>query len=66
MRSYIETNRLYKDKYNRKVSGVCAGVARFLGVQPLYVRIAAVVSLIFLSVPTALAYLLAVILLPSR
>lgn len=66
MKPYIETNRFFKDKYDRKVSGVCAGIARYFGTKPLYLRIAAVVGLLIFPVPVALAYFLAVILLPSR
>lgn len=66
MKPYFETTRFYKSRYDRKVSGVCGGVARFFDVKPLYVRIAAVACLIMLPVATALAYFLAVMLLPSR
>ncbi|WP_299083455.1 PspC domain-containing protein [uncultured Paraglaciecola sp.] len=66
MRRYIEVNRLYKDSAHRKVTGVCAGLARHWSVPRLAVRIAAVVCLITLPTVTAIAYITATLLLPSR
>ena len=40
-----ETNKteIYLDRSNRKLGGVCAGVARYFNIQPLFVRLGAVV-----------------------
>jgi phage shock protein C len=50
---------LYRDKHNAKISGVCAGIADYTGVNVLWVRLAAV----FLAFATQgfvlLAYLIA-------
>jgi phage shock protein C len=66
MKSYIDTNRLYRDNVNRKVSGVCAGVAKHFGQEPWLVRVLTVACFVFLPVPTALAYVLGVLLIPSK
>lgn len=66
MRRYFEVNRLYKDPIHRKVSGVCAGLAKHWDVPRLAVRVGAVVCLIALPTVTAIAYITATLLLPNR
>lgn len=39
--------KLYLDKKNAKVSGVCAGVADYFGIDPMVVRIATVLICLF-------------------
>ncbi|MGS2722033.1 PspC domain-containing protein [Paraglaciecola aestuariivivens] len=66
MRRYFDVNRLYKDSLNRKISGVCAGLAKHWAVPRWLVRAAAVVCLIMLPMVTAIAYITATLLIPSR
>jgi phage shock protein PspC (stress-responsive transcriptional regulator) len=66
MRRYFEVNRLYKDSVHRKVSGVCAGLAKHWSVPRLLVRVVAVVCLISLPMVTAIAYITATVLIPNR
>ena len=66
MRPYFEVNRLYKDTVNRKVSGVCAGLAKHWSVPRLLVRVGAIVCLIALPTLTAIAYITATVLIPNR
>jgi phage shock protein PspC (stress-responsive transcriptional regulator) len=66
MSRYFEVNRLYKDSIHRKVSGVCAGLAKHWCVPRWLVRVAAVVCLILLPTVTAIAYITATILIPNR
>jgi phage shock protein PspC (stress-responsive transcriptional regulator) len=57
--------RLTRSQHYRKISGVCSGIALHWE-QPIWlVRVLAVASLIFFTTPTAVAYLMAVLLLPS-
>lgn len=63
---YGHTNKLYRLRSQAKVSGVCAGLARFWGIDRWIVRLIAIGALIFLPMPTAVAYLLATILLPVK
>jgi phage shock protein C len=39
--------RLYRDRRRRKIGGVCAGIARYYGMEPWVVRIIAVTGLLF-------------------
>ncbi|WP_416307686.1 PspC domain-containing protein [Neptunicella sp. SCSIO 80796] len=67
MKDYFDnTNSLYKVQFGKKVSGVCAGLARYWNTEVWIIRAVALISLLLFPVPTAIAYLLAVILLPSR
>lgn len=58
--------RLYRNRERGIVAGVCAGIADYLGVEPIVVRIVAVLGLIFFFPPTVIAYgLLAIALKPK-
>ncbi|BDX07949.1 PspC domain-containing protein [Planctobacterium marinum] len=66
MKEMYDTNRIYKSSINKKVMGVCAGIARHYGVEAWMVRLATVLAFLAFPVPIAAAYLVAVVLLPSR
>lgn len=58
--------RLYRDRERGILAGVCAGIADYIGVEPIVVRIVAVLALIFFFPPTVVVYvLLAVALRPK-
>jgi phage shock protein C len=63
MKTVINDKRLFGDADRAIISGVCAGVAKYLDIDPLWVRVGAIVSMIFVTVPTASAYVLAILLL---
>ena len=56
---------LYKSKTDRKLCGVCGGVAEYLGVDVNIVRIAAIVSVFFGGLG-AIAYIAAAFMLPEK
>lgn len=66
MKTIGENKYFYKDTLRKKVSGVCAGVAKHFGFDLLWVRAATIVAFVFMPVPVALAYVVAVVLLPNR
>lgn len=47
--------RFYRDKVDGKIMGVCAGIADYTGVDPIWVRLGAIV-LAFVMPPIILAY----------
>jgi phage shock protein C len=55
--------RLYRSKKDRKIAGVCGGVAEFFNIDPVIVRIIWVLS-IFLGGIGILGYLIAWIIVP--
>jgi len=59
-------HRLYRDPQHGLLAGVCAGVADYLGVERIVIRLAFVVALVFFIVPAALAYIVLAIALPKR
>ncbi len=48
--------RLQRDVSRRKIAGVCAGIAHYLDVQPVFCRIATVISFLFVPTITLTAY----------
>ena len=55
-----------KDLVHRKLTGVCAGIAKRLGVSRVTVRVVALLALILMPPLTLAAYLLAVLVMPPR
>lgn len=66
MKDVYDTNRIYRSTINKKVMGVCAGVARHYGIETWLVRLATVLTFLAFPVPIMVAYLVAVVLLPAR
>ena len=64
MRDIFEESReIYLDTRHKKLGGVCAGVANYLDVPRLWVRIAALVGLLIHAPTVLLAYGLAYLIL---
>ena len=63
---YGRPNRLYRDKENGMIMGVCAGIADFFDFQRGTVRVIAVVLLIIWTLPTLFAYLVLGFLMRSK
>lgn len=49
--------RLYRNRRDGKIAGVCAGIADYFGISALPIRILAVIGLVMFFIPTLLAYL---------
>jgi phage shock protein PspC (stress-responsive transcriptional regulator) len=62
--SKLMRKTLAKDLPNKKLSGVCSGIARYYQCSRLFIRAAAIGCLIIFPVPTGVAYLVAALLLP--
>jgi phage shock protein C len=59
-------HRLYRDPEHGILAGVCAGIADYLGVERIVIRLAFVLALVLFIVPAALAYILLAFALPKR
>ncbi|WP_400164785.1 PspC domain-containing protein [Brevibacillus sp. TJ4] len=57
--------RLYKSQNDRKLFGVCGGVAQFLRIDATLVRIGVVILTIFTGIP-ALIYVLMAMIMPTE
>ncbi|MGC5326705.1 PspC domain-containing protein [Brevibacillus sp. SYSU BS000544] len=53
--------RLYRSRTDKKVFGVCGGLAQTFGIDPTLVRLATVLVIIFTGVPLLLYFLMAII-----
>ena len=58
--------RLYRNSGSRILAGVCAGIADYLGVEPIVVRLAALLGLVFFFFPTVIAYIVLAVLLKPK
>ena len=58
--------RLSKDSHHKKLSGVCAGIAKHYDIPRIVVRVAAIGALILAPVATGVAYVVASVLLPEN
>lgn len=59
-------HRLYRDPEHGLLAGVCAGIADYLGIERIVIRLAFVLALVLFIVPAAFAYILLAIALPKR
>ena len=64
-RNYSVEKTLMKDKRYKKLSGVCAGIAKYYDLPPLFIRIATIVALITFPVAVGVAYVVATLLMPN-
>ena len=59
-------HRLWRDTDRGMLAGVCAGIAGYIGVEPIVVRLVAVIGLVFFFPPTIVVYvILALVLRPK-
>jgi len=65
-RNYSVNKTLSKDTLNKKLSGVCSGIAKHYELPRLVVRVVAIFALITFPVATGVAYIVASILMPSK
>jgi phage shock protein C len=48
---------VFRDKQRAWIAGVCAGIADYMGTEPMLVRLVAVLFLIFFFLPAIVAYI---------
>lgn len=65
-RDYLVRKQLTKDVLHKKLSGVCAGIAKYYQLPRLVIRIGAILALFAFPVVTGVAYVVATLLLPAN
>jgi phage shock protein PspC (stress-responsive transcriptional regulator) len=65
-REYSVKKTLKKDVTYKKLSGVCAGIAKYYELPRIAVRIAVIAALIIFPLATGVAYVVTAILLPTK
>lgn len=59
--------RLYRSRSNRKIAGICGGIAEYFNVDPTVVRLIAVLILVFTGVfPLLIVYLICWLIIPEE
>ena len=64
--SYFHDRRLTLDRSRKKLGGVCAGIADYLDISPLLIRVCALICLCIATQATLIAYGVAYVVLDSR
>lgn len=58
--------RLYRSRSDRKIAGICGGLAEYFNIDPTLIRLIAVALLIFTGfLPMLLVYLISWIVIPK-
>lgn len=65
-RSYFHDRQLRLDPFRKKLGGVCAGIADYLDVDPLFTRIGTLIALCISPQVTLIAYGIAYCVLDER
>ena len=58
--------RLYKSRKNKVIDGVCGGIAEYMEVDPVLVRLIAALLIIFSGGIVVIAYILCMIIMPNQ
>lgn len=58
--------KLYRSKKDRMLAGVCGGIAEYFGIDPVLVRIIAVILLLPGGLPGLLPYLILWVVVPEE
>jgi|AntRauMFilla1563_2_1112583.scaffolds.fasta_scaffold58972_1 phage shock protein C len=66
MKTIINDRRFFRDAQHAKVSGVCAGIAKYIDINPWIVRAVAGTMFLFFPFAIGLAYVLAILLVRYR
>ena len=60
-----EPKRLYRSEKDRKIAGICGGLAEYFNLDPVIVRLAAIVIMVVSGVlPMLVVYLVAILIVP--
>jgi phage shock protein C len=63
MKTILNDKRFFRDAEHAKISGVCAGIAKYFDINPWIVRGLAIAGFVLLPFAVGLAYVLAILLL---
>jgi len=58
--------RLYRSRRDRKIAGICAGLAEYLGVDPVLMRVAWVIFAFLSAGIAVLLYLVLILVIPDE
>ncbi|GAE33076.1 PspC domain-containing protein [Halalkalibacter akibai] len=59
--------KLFRSQYDRKIAGICGGLAQYVNIDPTLIRLLAVVLFFATGVfPFVLGYIIAVFVIPNE
>lgn len=61
----LKGKRLYRSKYDRKISGVCGGIAEYFGIDPTIVRLVWALFALFAGAGIW-AYIISALIIPEE
>lgn len=61
-----ETKRLYRSRNDRMISGLCAGLGQYSGIDPTVIRVIFAISAFFLFPAPILVYLVMMLIVPEE
>jgi phage shock protein C len=59
------SKRLYRSRKDRMISGVCGGIANYFGIDPVIIRIIAVILLLPGGLPGFIPYVILWLIIPE-
>lgn len=62
----MSNKKLYKSEKDKRISGVCGGIAEYLNVDSMIVRILCAVSIFFTAGTAVFMYFIAAIIMPKE
>ncbi len=62
----METKKLYRNRTDKMIAGVCGGLGKYLGIDPTLIRLAFVLLLLFGVGSGLLVYLLMLLIVPEE
>ena len=60
------SKRLYRSTHNKMIAGVCGGIAEFFNIDPVIVRIIAVILLLHGGLPGFIPYVIMWLIVPQK
>ena len=63
---YYPRRRLVRPMYDKRIGGVCAGIAQYLEVDVTLIRVLSFIGLVFSGGKAFLAYLIAWVIMPAE
>lgn len=62
----MEKKKLYRSRFNKKICGVCGGIAEYFGIDPTVVRVIWVILAFLPALPMIIIYIILAFVIPEN
>ena len=62
----MEKKKLYRSRFNKKICGVCGGIAEYFGIDPTVVRVIWVILTFLPVLPIIIIYIILAFVIPEN